>query len=252
MKMALLHQPLMRTRFVTTADGNAQGTMPPVIFDDYAVAHLRKLWSHKYNLPSALQNVGAMLVLPDDISQYEDVINRWESITVNIVGNQQFNSNKEKVDYIENLLGEIVKLTWLQWKLAFPVEYEGLITRAENTYNITSFIRRMIIFTDPGTGTTRAQELAYMDLERLSCNSPKDIFQYMNDYKVLAAKSGRMWIGTELSDKFFRKMPQMFGTELEKAYNTAYPGNTVGVLPRIYFAYQYLAELCRKTKERPI
>nr|WGH47421.1 polyprotein [Theobroma cacao] len=104
----------------------------------------------------------------------------------------------------------------------------------------------MIIFTDPGTGTTRAQELAYMDLERLSCNSPKDIFQYMNDYKVLAAKSGRMWIGTELSDKFFRKMPQMFGTELEKAYNTAYPGNTVGVLPRIYFAYQYLAELCKK------
>jgi len=55
-----------------------------------------------------------------------------------------------------------------------------------------------------------------------------------------------MYISPELSEKFFRKMPPLIGKELEKAYLEKYPGNTVGVLPRINFSYQYLAEQCKK------
>jgi hypothetical protein len=68
----------------------------------------------------------------------------------------------------------------------------------------------------------------------------------MNDFKVLAAKSGRMYLSSELSDKFFRKMPPLIGKELEQAFQKKFPGNTVGVIPRIHFSYQYLAEMCKK------
>ncbi|KAJ1693498.1 hypothetical protein LUZ63_010196 [Rhynchospora breviuscula] len=112
--------------------------------------------------------------------------------------------------------------------------------------NVISQIRRMFLLEDPTTGSTEEQDRAYNDLERLSCHNVKDLFDYINDYKILAAKSGRMFISPELSTKFFRKMPPIIGGEIERAYAEKYPGNTVGVIPRIHFTYQYLAEQCKK------
>ncbi|KAJ4816125.1 polyprotein [Rhynchospora pubera] len=202
--------------------------------------------NERFNLPTAQVSQGAILVLPEDIGLYSEVISRWESITLNLVNEKNWADNKSKVNYIENLLGETEKKTWIQWRMAFPTEYEELVNIADDPQNVISQIRRMFLLEDPTTGSTEEQDRAYNDLERLSCHNVKDLFDYINDYKILAAKSGRMYISPELSTKFFRKMPPIIGGEIEKAFTEKYPGNTVGVIPRIHFTYQYLAEQCKR------
>ncbi|KAJ1685557.1 hypothetical protein LUZ63_016947 [Rhynchospora breviuscula] len=196
--------------------------------------------NEQWNLPIASQTQGAMLVLPEDIGLYNDTISRWESITLNLLSEKNFDDNKAKVVYIENLLGEIEKKIWIQWRTEFSTEYEQLVAIADDTQNVISQLE------DPYQGTTEEQDRAYNDLERLSCENIKDLFLYMNDFKVLAAKSGRMYISSELSEKFFRKMPPLIGKELEQAFQAKFPNNTTGVMPRIHFSYQYLAEMCKK------
>lgn len=78
--------------------------------------------TNMWNLPEAQQNQGAMLVLPDDIGLYEDVISRWESITLNLVNSKTFQDKQAKVDYIENLLGEREKELFQEWRMAYPEE----------------------------------------------------------------------------------------------------------------------------------
>lgn len=68
----------------------------------------------------------------------------------------------------------------------------------------------------------------------------------MNDFKVLAIKTGRVYMSPDISEKFFKKMPPLIGKELEQAFKKKYPGNLAGVLPRIHFSYQYLEEMCKK------
>ncbi|KAJ4793648.1 polyprotein [Rhynchospora pubera] len=202
--------------------------------------------NERFNLPTAQASQGAILVLPEDIGLYSEVISRWESITLNLINERNWTDNKSKVNYIENLLGETEKKAWIQWRMAFPTEYEKLVNIADDPQNVISQIRRMFLLEDPTTGSTEEQDLAYNDLERLSCHNVKDLFDYINDYKILAAKSGRMFISPELSIKFFRKMPPIIGGEIEKAFVEKYPDNTVGVIPRIHFTYQYLAEQCKR------
>ncbi|KAJ4748510.1 polyprotein [Rhynchospora pubera] len=202
--------------------------------------------NERFNLPTAQASQGAILVLPEDIGLYSEVISRWESITLNLINERNWTDNKSKVNYIENLLGETEKKTWIQWRMAFPTEYEELVNIADDPQNVISQIRQMFLLEDPTTGSTEEQDRMYNDLERLSCHNVKDLFDYINDYKILAAKSGRMFISPELSTKFFRKMPPIIGGEIEKAFAEKYPGNTVGVIPKIHFTYQYLAEQCKR------
>ena len=68
----------------------------------------------------------------------------------------------------------------------------------------------------------------------------------MRDYYKLATKTGRLYIGPELSEKFFRKMLTLIGRELERAFLEKNPGTTVGVVPRIFFTHKYLKEMCAK------
>ena len=84
-----------------------------------------------------------MLVLPEDIGLYADVISRWESITLNLVNEKAWNDNKSKVMYIENLLGEIEKKLFIQWRMAYPNDYEELVKIADDPQNVTSHIRHM-------------------------------------------------------------------------------------------------------------
>ena len=144
------------------------------------------------------------------------------------------------------MLGEVEKKIWIQWRMAFEAEYLQLENIADDTQNVISQIRRVLILEDPYQGTTDEQDRAYQDLERLSCEHVKDIFNYMNDFKILAAKSGRMYLSSELSDKFFRKMPPLIGKELEEAFKKRHSGNTIGVIPKIHYSYQYLAEMCKR------
>nr|UNA88853.1 polyprotein [Jujube mosaic-associated virus] len=233
----------------------ARPNMPnPWAVPDYATRNAGRarfqggIPGEQWQLPSAQQIAGAMLVLPDDIGMYNDVISRWESITTNLVDSKVWGDVTTKINFIENLLGEIEKKLFVQWRMMYPDQYQRLIAIGDDTQNILSQIRRIITLEDPATGSTAEQDQAYLDLERLSCEHMKDLIPYMNRYKVLSAKTGRLFINSELSDKFFRKMPTLIGKHLEQKYNAAFPGNTIGVFPRIHFAYQELAEMCKQAQ----
>ncbi|KAJ4746297.1 polyprotein [Rhynchospora pubera] len=241
-------EPIMGPAMYPPGSRQPQNLQIPEIkarLDNIRGGYARQM-NERFNLPTAQASQGAILVLPEDIGLYSEVISRWESITLNLVNEKNWADNKSKVNYIENLLGETEKKTWIQWRMAFPTEYEELVNIADDPQNVISQIRRMFLLEDPTTGSTEEQDRAYNDLERLSCHNVKDLFDYINDYKILAAKSGRMFISPELSTKFFRKMPPIIGGEIEKAFAEKYPGNTVGVIPRIHFTYQYLAEQCKR------
>ncbi|KAJ4791359.1 polyprotein [Rhynchospora pubera] len=241
-------EPIMGPAMYPPGSKQPQNLQIPEIkarLDNIRGGYARQM-NERFNLPIAQASQGAILVLPEDIGLYSEVISRWESITLNLINEKNWADNKSKVNYIENLLGETEKKTWIQWRMAFPTEYEELVNIADDPQNVISQIRRMFLLEDPTTGSTEEQDRAYNDLERLSCHNVKDLFDYINDYKILAAKSGRMFISPELSTKFFRKMPPIIGGEIEKAFAEKYPGNTVGVIPRIHFTYQYLAEQCKR------
>ncbi|ATZ69472.1 ORF3 polyprotein [Cacao swollen shoot Ghana K virus] len=201
-----------------------------------------------WQLPSSQATTGALFVMPKQIGLFHEVFSRWESITKNYIALQEFTDPADKVEFIENLLGETEKLTWIQWRMNYVAEYQQLIAQADGrqgTQNILSQLKRVFSLEDPASGSTRVQDAAYRDLERLTCNNIKDIVQFLNDYGRLAAKSGRMFINEELSDKLWLKMPPELGTRMKEAYSKEYPGNGIGVYPRILYAYKYLEQECK-------
>ncbi|QBA88842.1 polyprotein [Aglaonema bacilliform virus] len=207
-----------------------------------------KDYSEWWNLPSAQHNTGAIFTIPTQLGMFNDVFLRWESITKNLVSLQGFTNSQDKVEFIENLLGEAEKLTWIQWRMSYPTEYQLLLDSADGrqgTQNILSQLRRIFILEDPFQGSTALQEDAYRNIEKLSCTNIKDILPYLNEYMHLAAKTGRMYINTELSEKIWTKMPGDLGQKIKAEYEAKYPGNTIGVIPRILFSYKYLENECR-------
>ncbi|AAN75640.1 polyprotein [Taro bacilliform virus] len=197
-------------------------------------------------LPPAYNQQGAILVLPDDIGLYEDTISRWESITLNMMNEKVWPSNEAKAKYMENLLGEMEKKTWIQWRTTYVSEYDALVQQSDETQNLLSQVRRIFLLQDPYQGSTAEQDQAYNDLERISCDNIKDLIPYLIQFRNLAAKSGRLFLGPELSEKLFRKMPPLIGKEIETAFIAKHGNANITVMPRIHFAYHYLAELCKK------
>nr|ACB87156.1 polyprotein [Citrus yellow mosaic virus] len=200
------------------------------------------------SLPSAQQNTGALFIMPQQIGLFHEVFTSWEAITKAYVAQQGITDPRDKADFIENMLGPTEKIIWTQWRMGYADEYENLVTTAdgrEGTQNILSQMRRVFSLEDPATGSTAVQDEAYRDLERLTCDSVKHIVQYLNDFMRIAAKTGRMFIGPELSEKLWLKMPGDLGQRMKKAYEEKHPGNIVGVCPRILFAYKYLEGECK-------
>ncbi|XP_042444288.1 uncharacterized protein LOC122029387 [Zingiber officinale] len=195
-----------------------------------------------WTLPSAQQR-GAIFVIPEQLGLFQDVFSRWESITLNHVAAQGFTDPAEKIEYMENLLGEMEKLIWIQWRMTYSNEYDALIQAADGrrrTQNILSQMRRVF-----SSETTVIQDEAYRDLEKLSCDNMKNILQYMNDYMRLASKTGRLYTGPELSEKFWFKMPRDLGKRIKETVDEKYKGLTVGVIPRVLFAYKFLEQECK-------
>ncbi|THU58540.1 hypothetical protein C4D60_Mb03t15430 [Musa balbisiana] len=113
---------------------------------------LRQRTFEAWNLPSAFQQQGAMFIIPSQLGRFDEVFMRWESITKNLVSLQGFTDPQSKMEFIENLLGESKKLAWIQWRMAYPDEYQLLLANADGAG-------------DPFQGSTGAQEEAYRDLE---------------------------------------------------------------------------------------
>ena len=117
-----------------------------------------------------------------------------------------------------------------------------------DTHNVLAQIRRVFYLEDPSIGTTGMQDRAYAALKSLVCHEMDGaaIKRYMASYYDLAAKSGRMWAGPELSDDFFTKLPSGLGERVKEAYTKKFPGSTIGVTSRIAFTHQYLEDVCRE------
>ncbi|CEJ16363.2 polyprotein [Mulberry badnavirus 1] len=217
-------------------------------YDGAKVKIKREEGSEYWQLPSAQNQTGALFVIPRQLGMFDEVFTRWESITKNYVSLQMFSSGQEKMDFIENLLGEKEKLVWISWRMAYQDEYNQLIAKSdgyEGVQNILSQIRRVFTLQDPATGSTKAQDQAYRDIEKLNCHDVKDIVSFLNDYLRLAAKTGRMYIGMELSEKLWMKMPGELGVRIKEAFDREY-GEIIGVAPRVMFAYGFLERQCRE------
>nr|AYH52631.1 ORF3 [Dioscorea bacilliform AL virus 2] len=235
----------------TTVEAGSSSTTPfrPSYVTTSGTRFKSKDFSGNFSLPPAQHMQGAMFTVPMQMGQFDEVFMRWESITKNLVSQQNFTNGKDKAEFIENLLGEYEKLAWIQWRSTFTAEYDELIKTAdgaEGTQNIISQIRYIFTLEDPFRGSTRMQDEAYRDLKRLSCPKMDNIIQFLNEYMRLAAKSGRLFLGTELSEELWSKLPGDLGTELKTLFDAAYPGNKIGVHPRIRFVYQYLEKECKK------
>nr|GMC61537.1 polyprotein [Ipomoea batatas] len=124
-----------------------------------------------------------------------------------------------------------------------------MVGRAEGrlgTQNVISQIRKVLTLSDPVQGSTTIQDQAYRDLERLQCNDVKDMVKYLNDYMRIATRTGRLFIGPELSEKLWIKMPGDLGYKMKEEFDKAYPGADIAVMPRILFAYKYLEAKCKE------
>lgn len=91
-----------------------------------------------------------------------------------------FLDNLDKLLYFENLLGASIKLTFQQWKSTYPEEYQRLIQIAgetqnltSETQNLTSQIRQMLLGYNEYRGDTKMQELALIELDRLTIHDMK-------------------------------------------------------------------------------
>lgn len=74
---------------------------------------------------------GAMFVIPSPLGKFDDVFMRWESITKIHTSLQGFTDVRNKIMFLENLLGETEKLIWTQWRMKYVTEYEALIAMGE-------------------------------------------------------------------------------------------------------------------------
>nr|GEU52445.1 hypothetical protein AMTR_s00071p00160240 [Tanacetum cinerariifolium] len=142
-----------------------------------------KYHNSQWTLPPAWTKSGVMLVLPADPGLWSDVISRWESITINRLNSQTWSDNKARLAFVENLLGESEKLMWKQWRTAYPGAYYALETIADDPQNITSQVRQLIIMEDPYRGSTNEQDMAYRDLDRITCEETKNLWSFLEDFR---------------------------------------------------------------------
>ncbi|GKA82315.1 RNA-directed DNA polymerase, partial [Tanacetum coccineum] len=233
----------------------AQQNPPPFYKPDYQFGYPQgksKIFNGGYGeyhnsqwtLPPAWTESGVMLVLPSDPGLWSEVISRWESITINRLNNQTWSDNKAKLAFVENLLGESEKLMWQQWRTAYPGAYSALEAIADEPQNITSQVRQLILLEDPYRGSTNEQDRAYRDLDRITCEDTKNLWSFLEDFRQLATKSGRLYFPST-TEKLFAKLPPSISKKIEEAFGAKHLGLSSGVLPKIKFTHTFVSEMCK-------
>ncbi|GJT13683.1 hypothetical protein Tco_0860725 [Tanacetum coccineum] len=201
-------------------------------------------YNSQWTLPPAWTESGVMLVLPADPGLWSEVISRWESITINRLNNQTWSDNKAKLAFVENLLGESEKLMWQQWQTVFPEAYSALEAITDEPQNITSQVRQLILLEDPYRGSTDEQDRAYSDLDMITCEETKNLWSFLEDFRQLETKSGRLYFPST-TEKLFAKLPPSLSKKIEESSRTKYHGLNSGVLPAIKFTHTFISEMCK-------
>ncbi|GJW78502.1 hypothetical protein Tco_0140184 [Tanacetum coccineum] len=201
-------------------------------------------YNSQWTLPPAWTESEVMLVLPADPGLWSEVISRWESITINRLNNQTWSDNKSKLVFMENLLGESEKLMWQQWRTVFPEAYYALEAITDEPQNITSQVRQLILLEDLYRGSTKEQDRAYRDLDRITCEETKNLWSFLEDFRQLATKSGRLYFPST-TKKLFAKLPPSPSKRIEESFRTKHHGLNSGVLPAIKFTHTFISEMCK-------
>nr|GEX29331.1 TPA: orf y [Tanacetum cinerariifolium] len=157
-----------------------------------------------------------------DPGLWSDAISRWESIIINRLNHQTWSDNKAKLAFVENLLGESEKLMWQQWRTAYPGAYSALETITDDPQNITSQVRQLIIMEDPYRGLTDEQDMAYKDLDRITCEETKNLWSFLEDFRLLAIKSRKLYFPST-TEKLFAKLPPSLSKKIEESFKARHP-----------------------------
>ncbi|GKB00613.1 hypothetical protein Tco_0828606, partial [Tanacetum coccineum] len=134
---------------------------------------------------------------------------------------------------------------WQQWRTAYPEAYETITGMAEDSQNITSHVRTVIMMEDPYRGSTERQDIAQRDLDRLTCEDTKDLWRFMHEFRILAINSGKLYFPST-TEKYFSKLPPILSQRVHEAFKRKYPGLIAGVLPAIKFTHTFVSEMCKE------
>nr|GFA05045.1 RNA-directed DNA polymerase [Tanacetum cinerariifolium] len=133
---------------------------------------------------------------------------------------------------------------WQQWRTAYPGAYSALETIADDPQNITSQVRQLVIMEDPYRGSTDEQDRAYRDLDRITCEETKNLWSFLEDFRQLAIKSGKLYFPST-TEKLFAKLPPSLSKKIEESFKARHPGLSAGVLPAIKFTHTFVSEMCK-------
>ncbi|GJX41782.1 Orf y [Tanacetum coccineum] len=175
-------------------------------------------YNSQWTLPPAWTESGVMLVLPSDPGLWSELL--W------------------KILRNENLMSV------QQWRTAYPNAYAALEAIADEPQNITSQIRQLILLEDPYRGSTDEQDRAYRDLDRITCEDTKNLWSFLEDFRQLATKSGRLYFPST-TEKLFAKLPPSLSKKIEESFRAKHPGLSSGVLPAIKFTHTFVSEMCK-------
>ncbi|GKB66240.1 Orf y, partial [Tanacetum coccineum] len=112
------------------------------------------------------------------------------------------------------------------------------------TYKTTSQIKQLIIMEDPYRGSTDEQDKAYRDLDRITCEETKNLGSFLEDFRQLAVKSGKLYFPST-TEKVFAKLPPSLSKKIEELFKAKHPGLCAGVLPAIKFTHTFVSEMCK-------
>nr|GEW49543.1 zinc knuckle CX2CX4HX4C [Tanacetum cinerariifolium] len=122
--------------------------------------------------------------------------------------------------------------------------YSALEAIVDGPQNITSQVRQLILLEDQYHGSTDEQDKAYRDLDRITCEETKNLWSFLEDFRQLAIKSGRLYFPSTRK-KLFAKLPPSLSKRIEESFKAKYLSLNLGVLPAIKFTHTFVLEMCK-------
>lgn len=191
---------------------------------------------------------GVMLYCNDPRTA-EIEISSWQSAIDIAIGLNPSWNTAAKLNYIENTLGGIAKLAWNSFKNSTNYQEFSEKFALSNGAGITladSLRFEICGKTDRETEKLENKRLALNSLHAMRCcslNSLNEYNQAFSKFYWIIGESGKQ----EYLDMYFSKLPQPFGDEAKRTYNTS-KGDSIGT--RINHVEECLKKLCLQEQLR--